>query len=187
MKYFFLVVGKSGSGKDTLINSMTEHGFKKILSYTTRNQRKGEENTHTFVSRGVFSWLMDAMVAYSEFDGNKYGATEKQVEENDILTIDPDGIEYFKDNYEGDKQPIIIYITASPSKRFWRMLKRGDGPIKAIKRIINDYRTFSILDGKREFHSYAVYHISNDDTLAKGISRLYSVLTHFYSYGSAWF
>ncbi len=181
MKYFFLIVGKSGSGKDTLINNMVEHGFKKVLSYTTRDKRKNEHNTHTFVTSEEFSKLIYELVAYSEFNEYQYGATETQVEENDILTVDPDGIEYFAEYYKGDKQPIIIYINASPRKRFWRMLKRGDGPIKALKRILNDYRAFNMLEYVRIFHGYPVYYINNDESLAKGISQLYSVLTHFYN------
>ncbi len=39
------LVGASGSGKSTIENILSEkYGYEKIVSYTTRKQRKGETN-----------------------------------------------------------------------------------------------------------------------------------------------
>ena len=45
----FCVLGRTSSGKDTLVNKLCEKtGAKKLISYTTRPRRDREEDTHIF-------------------------------------------------------------------------------------------------------------------------------------------
>jgi len=178
MQNFFLIVGKSGSGKDTLVNSMTSHGFNKLISYTTRNRRKNEKDAHIFVTDEQFDELQDTMVAFTNFNGHRYCATQNQVENADMFITDPDGIEYFHDHYEGDKNPIVVYIDVPWFKRFARMIKRGDSITQAVSRIINDCKAFSLMNGLRLFHEYPVFHIHND-SFAKAIAQLYNLMVHY--------
>lgn len=58
----FCVLGRSSSGKDTLVNKLCEKtGAKQLISYTTRLRRDREENTHIFVTeeeykKNAFRW-----------------------------------------------------------------------------------------------------------------------------------
>ena len=46
-----LLVGKSGSGKNTVQDYLVKkYGLKPLLSYTTRAKRYPEEDTHTFIT-----------------------------------------------------------------------------------------------------------------------------------------
>lgn len=150
MNNIYLIVGASGSGK-TLITETLErdYGYKSIQSYTTRPKRSPYETGHTFVTDTEFDKLTD-MVAYTEFCGNRYCATVKQVEENDLYVIDPKGIEYFREKYNGSKGIKVIYINSSTSTRYERMCERSisngstrlKASEKALERIENDVIEF---------------------------------------------
>ena len=46
-----LLVGKSGSGKNTVQDYLVnKYGLKPLVSYTTRAKRYPEEDTHIFIS-----------------------------------------------------------------------------------------------------------------------------------------
>ena len=52
-----ILIGKTASGKDTISNKLiSEYGYKKLITYTTRPIRKGEINdvTYHFVSDKEF-------------------------------------------------------------------------------------------------------------------------------------
>ena len=150
MNNIYLIVGASGAGKTLLTETLEqEYGYKSIQSYTTRKPRYDGEKGHTFVTNEEFDKLTD-MVAYTEFCGHRYCATSQQVDENDLYVIDPKGIEFFKNNYNGNKGIKIIYIESSTSTRYERMCKRhqknGDSRLKAsekaLERIENDVVEF---------------------------------------------
>lgn len=44
MKKIFILVGPSGSGKDTLGSFLIQEGIPELISHTTREMRKGECN-----------------------------------------------------------------------------------------------------------------------------------------------
>lgn len=129
-----------------------EYGYKSIQSYTTRQPRYNDERGHTFISNEEFDTLVKnaTVVAYTEFCGNRYCATAKQVEENDLYVIDPKGIEYFREKYNGSKGIKVIYINSSTSTRYERMVERGlkngssrlKASEKALERIENDVIEF---------------------------------------------
>lgn len=140
--YIILLVGKSGTGKTTLVEKLVkDRGYKTVNSYTTRPQRYPGESGHIFVSDEKFDKL-ENICAYTEFDGYKYCATQKQVDDADIYVIDPDGVDYFKSQYNGDKEIITVELLAQRPVRYARMRKRGDTFFKTIKRLRNDKKKF---------------------------------------------
>jgi guanylate kinase len=50
MQNIYLIVGRSGFGKDTVVDCLCErYGYKRIISYTTR-PRRNEQDKHIFVT-----------------------------------------------------------------------------------------------------------------------------------------
>lgn len=142
MNDIFLIVGCSGSGKTTIVSALEkQRNLKSIQSYTTRPKRSENEYGHIFLNDDEFSQLKD-LVAYTEFNGFKYGATSEQVELNDLYVVDVKGIEFFKQVYKGNKQIKIIYIKSSISTRVERMEQRGDKFADIMERILNDFAEF---------------------------------------------
>lgn len=139
---FFLICGKSGSGKTTILNRVeNSYGLIQLQSYTTRPPRYEGEKGHIFVSKRVFD-LLHPRVAYTNYNGYEYCATIAQVNESDLLTIDPFGIDFFKKAYTGEKNVKIVYIFVSDEERMARMRKRGDCSEDIIKRIEYDEQAF---------------------------------------------
>ena len=141
-KNIYLFVGASGTGKTSIVEELGRlYGLKSIQSYTTRPKRHENETGHIFVSDDEFDNLKD-LVAYTQYNGYRYCATSEQVEDNNLYVIDNDGINYFKNNYHGNKNPYIIYVYADMKERIKRMKNRGDSDSQILQRIINDCDAF---------------------------------------------
>lgn len=138
-----LLVGKSGSGKSSVANALNaRYGLTSIESYTTRPPRFNGETGHIFVSKENFP-LRSEWVAWTLFNGYEYCATKQQVDENDVYIIDPAGVEYFKDRYDGNKKPIVIYLSATEDTCRTHMIHRGDSPLDVADRLLNDKKEFA--------------------------------------------
>lgn len=140
--FLYCIVGKSGSGKTTIANKLENAGLKVISSYTTRPPRHKNEKGHIFVDESFFNENRADMVAYDKYNGFEYGVTSEQIEENDVYVINPSGIKYLKNNYEGDKLIVCIYLKTSLKDRYTRMRKRGNSLKFALKRLWVDMREF---------------------------------------------
>ena len=134
----YLIVGKSGSGKTSIVEALEkEYGFKSVQSYTTRPKRSENETGHIFVTESEMP-PKEKMVAYTKFNGYHYWATSEQVDNADLYVIDPSGVEFFKKNYKGNKKVKVVEIYASPYICQQRMEKRGDSPSQIVERSLND-------------------------------------------------
>ena len=111
------IFGDYGVGKDTfadfLVESLKEwtDSVKKIKSYTTREKRFEQEDTHEFISKEDWKNL-DNFVAQTVIDGEYYGAIISQfTEKYNIYVIDEHGLyqllEKKKNNEISDKIFVI--------------------------------------------------------------------------------
>lgn len=142
--FIVLLIGASGSGKTTLANGLYRlFGWKPVNSYTTREKRSNDETGHMFVSDKEFDQILlrDGAVAYTEYAGHRYCATQKQVEEAQVYVIDIPGVEYFKSHYRGNKRVITILLNLPEDVRKRRLAGRGDSA--AEERLAADRAEFS--------------------------------------------
>ena len=142
----FLIMGKSGAGKDAIVNALChKYGLKRLNSYTTR-PRRGPDDQHEFVY-SYAGWLEsnpdDTVVGYTYFADHHYWASRSQVDAADLYVIDPDGVAWFRDHYDGDKAICAIYINVPWYKRLVRMWRRGDGFLAAMRRLAHDHHKFA--------------------------------------------
>lgn len=146
MKTILLLVGASGSGKTTVANKLCrKYGLKQIDSYTTRPPRYLGEGGHTFVTDEEFDQLKD-LVGYTNYNGNRYGATAAQAETHDVYVIDPAGVDFFRQAYHGSKKVVVAELIVNEEKRRERMLIRGDGHCAVEQRIQLDAKIFPSKD-----------------------------------------
>jgi guanylate kinase len=90
MKY--LIIGRSGTGKDTLARMLADRGLKILKSYSTREPRYKGEDTHIFISKEDAAKITDK-IATTTINNNEYFATRKQLDECDVYIIDPNGFD----------------------------------------------------------------------------------------------
>ena len=137
-KPLLLFVGPSGCGKTTIAEHLeTTKGYKTVQSYTTRPKRYEDETGHTFVTDAEFDKLQN-LVAYTEYNGNRYCATVEQLNETDIYVVDVPGVEILLKTYTEDRPICIFYLKSTVATRIDRMLERGDHDTKIISRLHND-------------------------------------------------
>lgn len=145
MKNIYLLAGPSGSGKSSVARGLTEqYGLKEVWSYTERPQRYPGEPGHIFVTPEQFD-AAGKMCAFTCYNGYRYGVPQSVVDSSDIYVIDPAGIEYMKEHYDGDKGVVVIGIWASEEERAKRMIARGDSPDNVAVRLTVDAEAFKTL------------------------------------------
>lgn len=150
-KRLILLVGKSGSGKNYVADYLEKEFHMKVLqSYTSRKPRYANEKGHIFATEDDFQHMPNK-VAMTYYNGHHYWATKEQCDESDIYIIDPQGIKSIQRNYHG-RECVIVYLDVNPCIRFYRMMKRGDGVIKAVGRLWNDYNEFHGFKNKDNVH-----------------------------------
>jgi guanylate kinase len=134
----YLFVGKSASGKTTVANFIEKkHGFKQVNSYTTRPSRYEGEIGHIFLSDEDFDELGE-MVAYTEYNGFRYGTTAEQLDQCQIYVVDVPGVETLLQRYQTDRPITIIYFDTTVHTRINRMIDRGDSDMAIVSRLLQD-------------------------------------------------
>lgn len=138
-----LIVGRSGSGKDYLLNTF---GLTKVASCTTRPIRVGEIDGigHSFMTMKEYAETsIDDMVAYTLYNGHHYWVTAEMLEDVFAYVIDPAGIDYMQKFKHKIKRDMIIILVVSPLWRRIRNMRRRETSWKdIIKRIRNDRKAF---------------------------------------------
>lgn len=143
-----LLIGESGSGKNTVQDNLEKlYGCVPLLSYTTRPKRIPNENTHTFVAMEEFEQIVknETVVAFTNFDGNLYCATDKQLEQSDVYIIDVKGLQTLLDlKFEKaiDIPFVTVYLQVPEEERIKRMKKRGDSKQAIKQRLEHDRIAF---------------------------------------------
>ena len=125
-----LLVGRTGSGKTSLIKRLCEKtGLRQLISHTTRPPRKDSKNDdHIFVDVDAYfqAKANDEIAAETEIAGNYYYATKEQLYNADLYTIDPVGLKGLLAMNLPNIRFVTVYISCPEEERERRVLKRGD-------------------------------------------------------------
>ena len=147
-----ILCGRTLSGKDTIVNELLNHGYKRITTYTTRPMRKGEKQnvTYHFISEDEFKqkiedgFFAEYKTYNTEFGVWYYGTALEDLEradDNAVIILTPQGYRDVKDKLLSNNVT-CIYIYASNSTLKKRLLKRGDDPKEADRRMHHDNQDF---------------------------------------------
>lgn len=144
--FIILLVGASGSGKTTIADRLSSlFGWTQVSSYTTRPRRTEDEKGHIFVSDDRFDdvVLSSDLVAYTEYGGYRYCATQTQAENANVYVVDVPGVLRFKESYTGKKKVFVVLLDLPEGIRRGRMQMRHDVPEKIAARLYADRTAFS--------------------------------------------
>lgn len=175
------VVGRTGSGKSSLINKLCERkGYKQLISQTTRPRRNSDDNDHIFVTELDYQQAKENgdIVAETEINGYHYYATKEQVYEADLYTIDPMGLDSLLAMELSNLKIVTVYISCPDDLRFERAInQRGDNKQTFRARNFSESAQFRhfIADEKWD------YSIKNID-----FAKAYSVLRWISDVESVW-
>ena len=165
------LMGRTASGKDTLANRLCERtGLRQIISYTTRERRTNEGDTHIFISDEEYQALENSgrIAAFTQIGPYKYCCTIDQLYENDIYVIDPMGVKHLQELNLPNLRLVTVYVNVPDEIRKERALnKRGDDRLTFMKRDMAERDQFRMMLRNTDFD----YAISNID-----IAKAYSVL-----------
>lgn len=168
-KQKILLVGKSGSGKNTVQDYLVnKYGLKPLVSYTTRDKRYPEEDTHIFITNKDFlSKQNDDFIAYTFYNGNHYFATKEQFKESDVYIIDKKGVEYIR-SLNIATPYIVVYLDVPDDIRIERMAMRNDSSDMIAERIRYDETVF---DGIEDLCNFSISNYDSEKT-ADAIAEL---------------
>jgi guanylate kinase len=170
-----VLVGASASGKTEVARVLkNKYGLTKIVTHTTRPMRDKEVDhvDYHFVSIEKFLDLkaQNFFVETTEYNGNYYGTSKKEIEDNKVLVVDPNGLHAFV--ALGDHRIITFFMNAAETTREKRMLLRGDSPEAIAKRLENDRLDFSFNNVGRTDYVIDTEKI-NVEEVADAIYKLY--------------
>jgi guanylate kinase len=175
------ILGRSASGKDTLVNRLCERtGLKQIISYTTRERRENEGDTHIFITNEQYNDLEQSghIAAFTQIGRYKYCCTINQLYENDIYVIDWEGVNSLRKLNLPNLRLVTVFINVPDDVREERALKnRGDDRVKWRERNIAERDQFRNMLRNADF-DYSVSNIS--------FANAYSILKHISIVEGVW-
>lgn len=144
-----ILIGKSASGKDTLLNEMIKDGIEPMISTTSRPIRDGEEDgvDYNFVSKDYFENHLDSFLEYRSYntlfqnhpDTWYYGSPKVELdpEKDYVKIVDIDGAKSIIDYY-GKENTYTIYLDVPDDIREQRAKQRGSFNITEWNRRLQD-------------------------------------------------
>ena len=169
-----IIVGKSGSGKNFLLEKLISKGLKPSIKWTTRPQRKGEKNgfEYTFTDNEHFERMVegDQFLVWQSFKndvGNLwyYGISKYDFDENQAFIMTPG--ELSKLNEFQRKSSFVVYLDIDRSVRESRLPIREDNN-DSIQRRLNadeidfcDYRDYDLKLTDPDFDVDVVWSLMN--------------------------
>ena len=161
MSNVFIILGKTASGKDKTVNELTSrYNFNKIITYTTRPMRKSEKQniTYHFISEDDFKQKIDDnffaewKTYNTEFGVWYYGTALEDLEntdDNSVIILTPEGYRDVANRMY--VKPISILIEADDETIKNRLVKRGDDPKEAERRLLHDNEDFKGIENEVDY------------------------------------
>jgi len=177
-----LILGRSATGKDSLTDKLCERtGLTKLISYTTRERRNGEGETHKFVSEEVYHQMKaeGKVAAETKIGEYYYWSTIDQLYENDVYIIDCIGVKTLQNLNLPNLNFVTVYIHIDEQERQRRALElRGDDKKKFISRSFSEKKQFEELERNVDYdYSIRNANFSNAYSVLRWISVVEGILT----------
>jgi guanylate kinase len=149
-----VIIGKTCSGKDTILNKLvSEYGYKKIVTYTTRKPRINEtpDVDYHYITNEYFDSLNEEgffaeTTSYTVANGEtwKYGTARKDLKDDRIIILNPYGLKKLREDKTLNITAVRLF--ASHGETWNRLRSRGDSSDEAARRIEADKKDFEDID-----------------------------------------
>ena len=146
-----ILIGKTCSGKNTILEELVKMKYQKVVTYTTRPKRKGEveDDTYHYISEEDFKQKIDNgfFAEYDSFNTNEgvwyYGSAEQDYhsKRDKIIILTPAGLSKIKDKEYGEVFSIYLYANRKTISE--RLKQRKDKKEEAIRRMKHDDEDFA--------------------------------------------
>lgn len=171
-----VIVGESASGKSTLIRRYLQRDgrYSRVITYTTRQPRPGEQDgaDYHFIDRAAFLALKEKGGFFAETDcyrDNLYGTALRDLGENKILTVTPDGLYSIR---ERAIPCLAVWLSVDRRSRLIRGLERGDDIEEMWRRNCSDVERYAGM-------AQAVDYVIHNDRYQKTVDELAEELEAF--------
>lgn len=165
-----IIIGKSGSGKSTVVDELTKLGYKKVLTDTTRPMRPGEVQgvDYNFLSQEEFDLnkengvYAEDVVYNASFGQVSYGSRKEDYLNSDdksVIILNPYGL-LMADENDCLNHVFKVYLRLTDELILERLSKRGDSMKEVQRRLLTDEVDFANM----ESHCDLVIDITKDMT-----------------------
>lgn len=156
------IIGKTASGKDSLVQKLCERtDLTQLISHTTRARRENEGDTHIFTNEENYQRARNEgnIGAFTQIGEYKYWATIDQLYESNCYVIDYDGLKSLRALNLPNLRLVTVFINVPDEIREDRALnKRKDDKMKFRSRSFAEREQFREMLKNADF-DYAVSNI----------------------------
>ena len=128
MKPFFILAGRSASGKSYIADQLCSSlGLKRTITCTTRERRENEpDNAYYFLSLERFYAYKPNMIESTQYCGEYYGVRKNDLDESDFAILEPEGVAVVRAYCLGKGRPCyVIGLRCDRATVLQRLIDRG--------------------------------------------------------------
>lgn len=156
------ILGKTCAGKTTLERTLEQVGFKRLISYTTKNPRAGELDgvDYRFVTHDQFQELMknDLLVEWAQHCGKYYGSPIPVGSELFVAVVNPEGYRQFKEIYKNQVVGVYLNVTEEDAKA--RNEQTTEKRLDMERRLLEEKEQFRGIENKVDIVLKAGHHVN---------------------------
>lgn len=165
-----VLVGESASGKSSIEKYLVEnYGYNKVVSYTTREPRKGEVDgvDYHFITVEQFKLLKDQgfFAETAVYNNWNYGVAKEDCTDDKVVVLTPHGLRQV--SKINDINVTSFYINVPRRDRLIKILQRGDNIEEAYRRSLSDVGQFDGIEDEVSFvinnngYEYSIKHMAD--------------------------
>lgn len=169
----YLVVGRSGTGKSSIVRAVcAEWNMTYLKSYTTRPMRDDDkmEPDHIFITEEEVNQYKDDMAAWTEIGGYQYFSTKRLIQDSNFYIIDPAGVEYLKNTCWDEFDFKVIYVRCNEKIAALRTKDRVNYSFE--DRRCKEDEQFTQFEKRMDWD----YHILNNGSFEEGVIKMKSII-----------
>lgn len=177
-----ILVGESASGKTTLAKMLEgKAGFKRVITYTTRPMREGEQNgvDYNFIDKDSFNELVqdNFFAEHIYYRGWGYGtAIDVDLRIDQVIAVDPPRTRSLKKVLAHwgftELDCTVVYLNVDRRSRLIKLLQRDADIEECYRRNLSDVGLYSGFENEADL-------VINNPNYEKSVDEVYDELFEY--------